>query len=139
LPGLIGFGGSQQALTALDGTIDTSELTNYAFSMPREGTITALAGYLSVTVGVSLGEPITVRLQIYESTTPDDIFSPITDAEVTFTLPASITAGDTFNAIVTDLEIPVAAQTRLLLVASAEGPTLGGTVTGYFSAGLMIS
>ena len=106
--------------------------------MPRDGVITALAGYLSVTVGVSLGEPITVRLQIYESTTPDDIFSPITDAEVTFTLPASITAGDTFNAITTGLEIPVAAQTRLLLVASAEGPTLGGTVTGYFSAGLEI-
>jgi len=138
LPGLIGFGSPQQALTVLGGTIDTSGLANYAFSMPREGVITALAGYMSATAGASLDTTLTVRMQLYQSTTPDNIFSPITDAEVTFTLPGTLSVGDTFNAIATGLNIPVAAQTRLLLVASAEGPIAGGSVTGYFSAGLEI-
>lgn len=115
LPGLIGFGSPQQALTVLGGTIDTSGLANYAFSMPREGVITALAGYMSATAGASLDTTLTVRMQLYQSTTPDNIFSPIPGVGVTFSATTAPAVGQTFNDIVTGLSVPVTAQTRLLL------------------------
>ena len=141
LPGLIGFGNSIQALTVLGGTIDTSGLTNYAFSMPRDGTITALAAYLSATAILALLAPLTYTVQVYSSTTPDDIFSPVPGAVVNIVIPASIAIGDTFNDIATGLSIPVTEQTRLLLVASATGGglILGGSVVGFVSAGLSIT
>jgi len=136
----MGFGDSAQALTVLGGTIDTSGLNNYAFSMSRDGTITALAVFLSATAALALLAPLTYTVQVYSSTTPDNIFSPVAGAVVNLVIPASISVGDTFNDIVTGLSIPVTEQTRLLLVASATGGGLlvGGSVVGYVSAGLTI-
>ena len=52
----------------------------------------------------------------------------------------SISIGDIRNDIVTGLNIPVAAQERIMLVASSTqtGLTLVSTVAGYISAGVEI-
>lgn len=138
LPGLIGFGSSLQALTVLGPTIDTSSLTNFAFSMPRDGVITSLAAYLSATAALALITPLTYTVQVYSSDTPDDIFTPVAGAVVDITITGIVSIGDTFNGLATGLGIPVTEQTRLLLVASATGGGLVGSVAGYLSAGLGI-
>ncbi|MPN36991.1 hypothetical protein SDC9_184503 [bioreactor metagenome] len=141
LPGLIGFGNSTQALVALGATIDISGLTNFSFSMPRDGIITSLAVYLSATAALTLLTSMTYTVQLYSSVTPDDVFSPVPGALVNIAIPGTIAIGDVFNDIVTGLNILVTQETRLLLVASATGGGLSvlGSVIGYVSAGLGIS
>lgn len=84
--------------------------------------------------------PLTYTVQLYNSTVPDDVFSPIVGATVTFVIPTSISVGDIFFSTTTGLSIPVSTDERLLLVASASGGGLvvGGTVVGFLSAGLNI-
>jgi BclB C-terminal domain-containing protein len=141
LPGLVGFGDSAQALTILGSTIDITGLTNFAFSAARNGTITSLAAYLSATAALALLSPMTYTVQIYSSATPNEVFSPVSGAAVELTISNAVVIGDTFNDIVTGLSIPVTAQTRLLLVASATGGGLltGGSIVGSLSAGLGIN
>lgn len=52
-----------------------------------------------------------------------------------------ISVGTLLNGVLTGLNIPVTAQTRLMLVfsATASGLTLINTVAGYASAGLSIN
>uniref|UniRef100_UPI0032618417 exosporium glycoprotein BclB-related protein n=1 Tax=Clostridium sp. NkU-1 TaxID=1095009 RepID=UPI0032618417 len=116
-----------------------------AFSMPRSGIITSLAGYLSISAGVSLiGSTVTVSAQLFQSTTPNNTFVEVPGAVVTLAPPLSglISIGNISSGITTGLNIPVTAGTRLLLVFSAEvtaGLDLAATVAGYASAGLGIS
>ncbi len=109
--------------------------------MPRDGTITSFAAFLSITAALGLvGSTVTVTAQMYSSTTPDNTFSPIAGVSVDFTLTGAIVIGDIFNDIVTGLAVPVAAEDRLLLVvsATAAGISLINTVAGFLSAGLSI-
>ncbi|MBU7008813.1 exosporium glycoprotein BclB-related protein [Phosphitispora fastidiosa] len=145
--GLIGFGSSAPTVSALGATIDLSGgpgvLLNMAFSMPRDGMITSIAAFFSTTAALSLVDAtVTIRAQLYSSTTPDNIFSPIPGTEVTLTpsLSGLVVAGDISTGLLTGLAIPVAAETRLLMVFSitATGITLLNTVAGYASAGVNI-
>ncbi|MEG0385810.1 MAG: exosporium glycoprotein BclB-related protein [Solibacillus sp.] len=152
-PSLIGFGSSSTMATALGATIDLTgaagTLLNFAFSVPRGGTITSLAAYFSATAAVALGvgTNLSIKAQVYVSGNPaNNIFSPIPAAQVTMTLtPApvlGIVLGDHTSAIATGLNIPVTAGTRLLMVFSATMVGLlpiAGTAAGYASAGLSIS
>lgn len=139
-PGILGFGDSVQLLSVLGGTINITGLTNFAFSMPRDGVIEGLSVYLAATAGLTLVAPLTYRLQVYSSTVPNEIFAPIPGELVDITIPGTISIGNTYSGNVTGLNIPVAAETRLLLVVSvAEGGLLDtGTVIGSVSAGLSI-
>jgi BclB C-terminal domain-containing protein len=140
---LIGFGANETALQ-VGGLIDTTGLTNVSFSMPRDGVITDIAAYFSVAVAVNLLlSTVTITAQLYQSTTPDDIFSPIAGATVTLapSYAGLITAGDSASGITTGLNIPVTAGTRLLMVFSAsvtEGVDIATIITGFASAGLNI-
>jgi BclB C-terminal domain-containing protein len=146
--GLVGFGSSASGITLLGGNIDLTggvlgPLINFAFSVPRAGTITAIAAYLSTTAALALvGTTITVTAQLYSSTTPDNIFSPVPGASVTLAPPLTgiLSIGTISNNITTGLAIPVTPETRLLLVfsATAAGETLINTVEGYASAGVSI-
>ncbi|WP_407926811.1 exosporium glycoprotein BclB-related protein [Caproicibacter fermentans] len=140
--GLIGFGLNAPGVLAL-GVIDLSGLTNFAFSMPRDGVINSVAAYFSVTAALALaGTTVTITAQLYSSPTPNDTFSPVPGALVTLPpLTGVISVGDTFNAVTTGLAIPVTAQTRLLMVfsATAAGVSLVNTIAGYASAGVGIS
>lgn len=147
LPAIIGFGNSTTLPDILGATIDLTGasglLTNLAFSVPRDGVITSIAAYFSVVLGLTLvGTEITVTAQLYESTTPDNIFTPIPGAVVTLSpsFTGIINVGSIASGIVDGLNIPVDAGTRLLMVftITAEGLSLINTLTGYASAGVNI-
>ncbi len=119
-------------------------LANLAFSVPRDGTITDMAAYFSVVLGLTLiGTDITVTAQLYRSTTPDNIFTPIPTAVVTLapSFGGIINIGDIASGITTGLNISVTAGTRLLLVftITSDGVSLLNTLTGYASAGVNIA
>ena len=129
--------------TSIDLTGAPGILANLAFSVPRDGTITDISAYFSVVLGLSLlGTDITVNAQLYSSTTPDNIFTPITGAEVDLepTFSGIISVGDIASGITSGLTIPVTAETRLLMVftITAEGVDLVNILTGYASAGITI-
>jgi BclB C-terminal domain-containing protein len=146
VPAFLGFGNSASGLTVLGPTIDLTSaactLANFAFSVPRDGTITSVSAFFSTSAALNLiGSSITIRAQLFASSTPDNIFSPL-PAIVTLapTLTNLISVGDIFNGITSGLGIQVTAQTRLLLVfyTNAVGLSLINTVVGYASAGVNI-
>ena len=148
LPAFVGFGSSAQGLTLLGSTIDITNasgtLSNFAFQLPRAGIITSFSAFFSTTVALSLvGSTVTVRAQIYQSTTPNNVFSPIAGTLINMTpsLSGVLSIGTLLNGSLTGLNIPVTAQTRLMLVfsATASGLALVNTITGYASAGLSIN
>jgi BclB C-terminal domain-containing protein len=145
---LIGFGSSATGISLLGGVIDLTgtlvgPLINFAFSVPRAGTITSIAAYFSNTLALALvGTTITITAQLFSSVTPDNTFTAIPGAVVTLAPPLTgiVNLGDISSGITTGLSIPVTPQTRLLLVfsATATGLNLIDTVTGYASGGLSI-
>jgi BclB C-terminal domain-containing protein len=145
--GLVGIGallsfGSSATLSISNPLTVTTII--YSFSMPRSGTISALAGYFSVTNGLSLtGSTVTINYQIYQSTTPNNSYTPISAVSVNMSpaLTGTISAGNISSGIISDLNVAVSAQTMLLLVVSitASGLSLVNTVTGIANAGLAIS
>ena len=110
--------------------------------VPSNGSITSLSAFFSTTTALSLvGSTISITAQLYSSTTPDNTFTPIPGAVVTFmpTLTGIIAIGTISNGTITGLSIPVEAGTRLLLVFSATvtaGIDISTTVSGYGSAGV---
>ncbi|HEY8911149.1 MAG TPA: hypothetical protein VIM51_12865 [Desulfosporosinus sp.] len=75
-------------LTDLGATIDLTGAAatnlNFAYSVPRNGTITSIAAYCSTTAALSLvGSTIAITAQLYSSTTPDNTFSPVAGTAVT--------------------------------------------------------
>jgi BclB C-terminal domain-containing protein len=142
---LVGFGSNLSGVSIIGGTIDLAGLSSYAFSASRDGTITSIAAYLSIAAALALvGTTITITAQLYESTTPDDTFTPVAGASVTLApaLTGIIAIGQISSGLTTGLSIPVTAGTRLLLVFSAAvtaGIDIAATVTGFASAGLSIS
>ena len=148
IPAFVGFGSSAPGLTVLGSTNNITNasgtLSNFAFQVPRAGIITSFSAFFSTTAALSLiGSTVTVNAQIYQSATPDNIFSPIAGTLISLapSLTGVIAIGTLLNGVLTGLNIPVAAQTRLMLVfsATASGLTLVNTVAGYASAGLSIN
>jgi BclB C-terminal domain-containing protein len=113
--------------------------------MPEDGTITSMAAYFSTTAALTLvGSTVTITAQLYSSTTPDNVFTPIPGAVVTLAPPLTgiVAIGTISSGSTTGLSIPVTTETRLLLVFSASvtaGIDVATTVAGYASAGLAIS
>ncbi len=147
-PAFVGFGSSAPGLTVLGSTINITNasgtLSNFAFQVPRDGTITSFCAFFSTTAALSLiGSTVAVRAQIYSSATPNNVFSAIPGTLINLTpsLTGVISIGTLLNGALTGLNIPVTAQTRLMLVfsATASGLTLLNTVAGYASAGLSIN
>lgn len=139
----IAFGSSAAGVSLAGGVVDAVAIGNMSFSMPRAGTITSLAAYFSTTEALTLPDStVTITAQLYASATPNNVFVPVPGAAVTLApaLSGIVTLGTVLHGITTGLAIPVAAETRLLIVFSceAEGMSLVHTVIGYASAGLEI-
>jgi BclB C-terminal domain-containing protein len=144
----VGFGSSGTGITVVGGTIDLTNaagtLTNFAFSVPRDGTITDITAFFSVTAALSLvGSQLTINFELYQSATPDNIFTPIAASSLDLApaLTGVISIGDIATGTLAGLNIPVTQGTRLLAVFSADatGLTLVNTAVGYASAGIAIS
>jgi BclB C-terminal domain-containing protein len=145
LPAFIGFGSSGMGLPIIGGTINLTNpagtLTNFAFSIPRSGTITALSAYFSVTAALALiGTSVTVNASLFLSPTPDNIFTEAVTVPLAPDLTGIVTIGETASAVSSGLSIPVTAGTLALVVftVNAAGISLLNTVIGYASAGLVI-
>jgi len=115
-----------------------------AFSLPRDATITSVSAYFSTTASLSLvGSTVTITAQLYQSTTPNNTFSPISGTAVTLApaLTGVIAIGSISSGLLTGLSIPVTAGTRLLYVLSitSTGISLINTIDGYASGGLNIA
>ncbi|BCJ95569.1 hypothetical protein acsn021_31380 [Anaerocolumna cellulosilytica] len=142
----IGFGSAAPEIEILGGSIiiNTLPLLNFAFSVPRDGTITSLAGYFSTTAAVSLiGSTVAITAQLYRSTVPNNTFTAVPGASVTLTPPLTglISIGEISSGITSGLSIPVTAGTRLLLIftpAVTAGLDIATAIVGYASAGLTI-
>lgn len=140
---ILGFGASETGVDVSTGTIDLTAIGDYSFSMPRDGIITSLSAYFNLTVSESLvGTTVTVQAQIYTSTTPDNIFTPVPGAIVTLapSLTGVLGIGTISSGITTGLSIPLTAQTRVLIVftSTATGAILLNTIIGNATAGLTI-
>jgi BclB C-terminal domain-containing protein len=141
----IGFGSNLPGITITGGTINLAGLPNYAFSMPRNGTITSLAAFLRISAAINLpASSVTVTAQLYESTTPNDTFTAVPGAVVTLAPPLTgvIPIGTFLSGVTEGLNIPVTAGTRLLLIFTAEvtsGAEVAVAIVGYASAGLGIA
>lgn len=140
--GVMGFGSSAASHTPLRPTIDTADLANFAFSAPRNGTVTAISGFFGVTSALALVcSNVTLNLTLYQSAMPSNAFVPI--AATSLDLPALsgvVAPGKTIHGHLSNLKVPVTTESRLLLVISARatGSNLIHTVTGYASAGIAI-
>ncbi|WP_307591734.1 exosporium glycoprotein BclB-related protein [Paenibacillus wynnii] len=114
---LVGFGNRTTGVTAAGGTIDLTGAVgsplNFAFSSPRTGTITSMAAYFSTTASLALiGTTITVTAQLYISTTPDNIFTPVPGTLVTLSpaVTGVVSIGTISNGLTTGLSIAVAPE-----------------------------
>lgn len=144
LPAFVGFGTGFSGVQILSSTINlVGETSSLAFSVPRDGTITAISATASVAAALSIGlTDIEITAQLYQSTAPDNSFAAVPGAIVTLapTLSGIISIGDFASGITTGLSIPVTAETRLLLVFSitADGLTVVNTLEAFLGGGVAI-
>ena len=141
----VGPGGSLTGLVITGGNTITiaPSVTNPAFSMPRDGVLTGISAYFSNTLALTLvSSSIQITGQVFVSATPNNIFTAVTGATVTLT--PSLTGvgiGTSSNGITTGLNIPITAQSRVILVFTANvvaGIDVATLITGNISAGLNI-
>jgi BclB C-terminal domain-containing protein len=146
--GLLGFGISATNVDILGGTITLTgtalgPLINFAFSVPRDGTITSIAATFSNTATVNLlGTTLTITAALFSAPANSNVFVP-TGVAVTLTPPLTgvINLGDISSGVASAFAVPVTAGTRLLMVfsATATGTPLIAAAVGYASAGVGIS
>lgn len=154
LPAFIGFGHNGQGNSNLSSNIDLSGGINddicYAFSVPNDCTIKSFSAFISVAEQLTLYNgsminplfaTVNIYAQIYQNTTSDNIFSPIENTKIT--LSPSFTGSMNFGAIskgkLSNLNIPIMAETRLLIVISATATSsnvLAKTIKLYVSGGI---
>lgn len=143
---VVGFGSSLASVAVGGATIDLTGAvglaTNMSFSMPRAGTLAQLSAFFSTVAAVTIpvGTTAAVRVEIYRSTTPNNIFTP-TGVRVDLPLPNGLIAAGTFFNATAAFAFAVNNQDRLLLVARlvVAGVDLAITTVGYVSAGLAIT
>lgn len=140
--GAVGFGNSGSVdIIAGTITIGTTNIQNFAYSMPRNGTVTSISAYFSTVFEFTLVSPVTITAQLYISTTPNNTFTAVPGAVVTLTpaLPIGIIpVGTITRGSITGLSIPITIETRMLIVFTSSTLPSGLTVTGYASAGMSI-
>lgn len=144
LPAFVGFGNSTTSATALGGSIDLTGLTDFAFVTPVAGTITDMSGVFVTTVGLNLtgSQTATLQAQLYQNlaTVTDNIFTPITGTLMPFTaFSGTVASGGLTRGSLSDLNVSVAAGTRLLMVLSTTNSGFVQAVTGHFSGGVRMA
>ncbi len=133
---------SEDGVSLVGGTIDLAGVTA-GQPVARDGTITSIAGFSSLTVAQNLvGTTVTQTISVYQSTTPDNVYTQIPGTEVILSPPLTgvVPIGTIANGMLTGLSIPVTAGTNLIVVysATAAGVTLINVITADVSASVNI-
>ena len=139
---LIGFGTAINGAPIIGGnTIDLTGIPSEAFSVPRNGNITAISATFNYFLDLNRGGLTTITAQIYRAPVGSDIFTA-TNARVDLAPPvAGVPAGITFGSA--EIEpVPVSTGDRLLMVffisSVINPPALIFSVSGTASAGINI-
>lgn len=141
-PSFVAFGASESGPN-LTSPINLQGASSMAFSLSRDGTITSISAYFNNLAEIDLTDStVSITVQLYQSTTPNEIFTAIPGTSFTLSpaLSGIVPVGFSASGSLTGLSIPVTANTRLLLVYSitATGESLVNTVVGTASAGVTI-
>lgn len=144
VPSFIGFGGSFAGTMALQPSINMALINNHSFSMPRDGKIDSLTAYFSTTIPTDLTNTnVTISARLYSSSTPDNVFNEVPNTTVTLTpnLTGNVPIGTIVKATISNLNIPITTETRILLVFAAKsiGDRFQNSIIGYASGGLGIT
>lgn len=144
VPAFIGFGSSAPGKDIVSTTIDITTLPNLAFSIPRNGTINSFSAYFSISDSINLtNATATIGARIYRSLVPNNIFVqiPETVIDLTPSITGIVTQGTILTGSLTNLNIPIFANERLLIVFTSRtsGATFNNNILGYASAGIGIS
>ncbi|BDG36257.1 exosporium glycoprotein BclB-related protein [Saccharococcus caldoxylosilyticus] len=146
---IVGFGSSAPTVDLGAGTltlgVGATNIPDFAFVVPRAGTITSIAAFFSATVGITLAAAGTVRAELWIAPATSNTFTP-TGVFVNLVpdFGPVVTVGNTAAGTAT-ASFPVAAGDKLLMVFSLNptttppGPTNIGVLTGFASAGVAIS
>lgn len=142
LASLIGFGSAVSLVPIANNTINLTGVLSEAFTVPRDGNITAIsASYNALAVQVESGA-VTIRAQIFHAPVGSNTF---TGTSASVDLVPSITEPVPVGLLVfgsaTIPPIPVTAGERLLMVfyiSSAPGETAVDIIIGNASAGINI-
>ncbi len=118
-------------------TLGNSTQKCVAFTVPQDATLVSLGAFFSVCPFMVLSMDVVVTAQLYQSTTPDNVFTLIPGAAVNFDVfPAGlVNEGTTRQGNVSNINVFIPKNTRLLLVFSGS-VTAGDTINGYADAGL---
>ena len=140
---LLGFGSSINSVNVSGLTLNlgTGGILDYAFVVPRAGTVTSIGAFFSTTVTIQLAAAVTIKAQLYLAAPNSSIFSPVgTPVLLNPSLGPIIGIGENRNAVA-PTAIPVSPGDKLLMVFSIDptGLNLVSTVTGFASAGITIS
>ena len=141
--GFVGFGGSTSDNIGNLGV--GSVFTNYAFTVPRDATITDIsASFIVGTTGPSVPSGLsTVSATIYTASSGTNIFTP---TSVTVALSPNISSGTLVGATISGsasgFSLAVTTGTRILLVFSvitaATPPFEGAVIYGSAGAGIVM-
>ena len=141
IPFYIGFGTAVPGVILADNTIDLTGLVNEAFTVPRNGSITAISATFTLTVALAVFGGGSVNAQIYRAPAGSNIFSPTgVSVNLTPALTGPLAIGATLSGSSAPFApVPVTTGDRLLMVFSLLGTTIVTVVTGTASAGITIA
>ncbi len=147
IPALLGHGTAGNTLEALGDAIDITfpepALINFAFLMPRDGILKAIAASFSFTTNEYLGsERLFIRAHLFAGNA--NLFTGLPGAFVDLEPVINnnrIEIGNFSKALVDNLNIPLNAGQRLLLIFSArtENTCSERRFSGFASSGIAIS
>lgn len=145
---IVGPNGVATGVTLSGSTIDLAGgpgiVINMAPTIPRDGTITDLDAYLSITVGLSLLlSTATVTAQLYTSPTPNNTFTAVPGAAVILTssLNGVVAPGTFFHTNIPGLAIPITRGTRYFLDFRTDitaGLDVVAVVSGYMGGSMNV-
>jgi BclB C-terminal domain-containing protein len=144
IPAIVAFGDNVQLITVLGETIDLTGLNDMTFIVPRDGTITNLDVFFSVTAGITLvGSTVNVHATLYSADPASNTLAEVAGSTVTLApgLTGIIPIGTAAYGTSGPIAIAVTEGTRLALVLSitVTGVEIATSIIGTVSAGLAIS
>ncbi|MBY0277231.1 spore surface glycoprotein BclB, partial [Candidatus Binatia bacterium] len=134
---------AKSGITVNSGTIDLTGITT-GQPVARDGVITSITGFASIAVPTLLvGSTVTETISLWQSTTPDNVYTPIPGASVTLAPPLTgvLSIGAISSGSTTGLTIPVTAGTNLIVVYAADttsGIDVASVITANVGAGVVI-
>ncbi|MGE7910182.1 exosporium glycoprotein BclB-related protein [Lysinibacillus xylanilyticus] len=142
LASLIGFGSAVDLVPIANNTINITGLLSEAFTVPRDGNITAISASYNALAGQVESEAVTIRAQIFQAPVGSNTFTG-TSASVDLvpSITGPIPVGLLVFASATIPPVPVIPGDQLLMVfyiSSVPGETAVDIIIGNASAGINI-